>query len=443
MGRDVTGLRGERLDGDHAPTALTVNLISKSCPIVVVMKFLRTVSTQRLIAILAGVIIAVAGGTAIAVAASSNGTVPPRESLAQALHQAATAPQVNGISARIHFTNNLISSSNLQGSDPILNGASGRLWVSNDGRMRLELQGDNGDAQVVVNNGKFSIYDPMSNTVYKGTLPSQGSGSSSGTDKIPTVAQIQAYINQLLPDVNIVGPTPRNVAGQPAYKIKVSPKHDGGLLGNIQLAWEAAHGVPLGIAIYAQGNPTPVLELKATQISFGPIPNSDLSITGHPGAKVVRVSPAAAGTASERAHAAVKHGEKAKHQTDVTGPAAVQAHLPFTLAAPDPLVGLQRQSVELLDWGGSPAALVTYGQGLGGIAVIEQSAPSGQQPQSSSGADQRGLTLPTISINGHSGQELATALGTVIRVTSGPVQYTVLGSVPAAAAEAAARALIP
>ena len=401
------------------------------------MKFFRTVSTQRLLAILAGVIIAVAGGTAIAVAASGSGSVPPRESLAQALHQAATAPAVSGITARIHFTNNLISSSDLQGSDPILNGASGRLWVASDGRMRLELQGNNGDAQVVLDgNGNFSIYDPMSNTVYKGSLPSHGTAKDKASaDKIPTVAQIRTQLNQLMQDVNVVGPTPRNVAGQPAYKVQFSPRHDGGLLGDIQLAWDAAHGVPLGIAIYAQGNRTPVLELKATQISFGTIPNSDLSVKSPRSAKIVKVSTA---TDRRQAHKATKH------QADVTGPAAVQAKLPFTLAAPSTLVGLQRQSVELLDWGGSPAALVLYGERLGGIAVIEQSA-SGQgasQPQSGSGGHS-GLSLPTVSINHKSGQELATALGTVIRVTSGPVTYTVLGSVPPSAAEPAARQIVP
>jgi hypothetical protein len=49
--------------------------------------------------------------------------------------------------------------------------------------------------------------------------------------------------------------------------------------------------------------------------------------------------------------------------------------------------------------------------------------------------------LPTVSIGGSTGQELATALGTVIRFTRGHVSYTVLGSVTPAAAEAAARAL--
>jgi len=411
------------------------------------MRFLRTVSTQRLLAILAGVILAAAGGTAIAVAAAGSGPVPPRESLAEALHQAASAPSVSGISARITFTNNLITSTDLQGSDPILNGASGRLWLSSaTHQLRLELQGQNGDAQVLVDNGSFSIYDPSSNTVYKGTLPSSSSqSSSSNSEPIPTVAQIQSDLTKLMQNINVVGPLPRNVAGQPAYKVEVSPKHDGGLLGDVQLAWDAAHGIPLGISIYSVNSSTPVLELKATDISFGQVKSDVFSLKTPGGAKVVQVSPSATGAAADHARSA--KGKKSKH-TQVSGPAAVQALLPFTLAAPNRLVGLPRQSVELLDWGGHPAALVTYGQGLGAIAVIQQSA-SGQSTSSSSSSTnsdnggQPGLNLPTVSIHGASGQELATALGTVIRVQSGSVQYTVLGSVPPTAAEAAAKALVP
>ena len=123
--------------------------------------------------------------------------------------------------------------------------------------------------------------------------------------------------------------------------------------------------------------------------------------------------------------------------------AAVRAHLPFRLAAPHKLAGLPRQSAQLLDWGGSPAALVTYGQGLGGIAVIEQTASGQPAASSQSGGNQSGLNLPTMSINGHSAQELPTALGTVLRVKSGSVEYTLIGSVPPAAAEMAARQLVP
>src|ERR1700686_3180388 len=123
------------------------------------MKFLRPVSTRRLLASIAGLLMAVVAGSAIAVAASGNGPVPKPKRLAQAIHDALAAPKVAGITARITFTNHLIDASNLQGHDPLLSGATGRLWLSGD-RLRLELQSDNGDAQVVLGNGSFWISEP-------------------------------------------------------------------------------------------------------------------------------------------------------------------------------------------------------------------------------------------------------------------------------------------
>ena len=74
--------------------------------------------------------------------------------------------------------------------------------------------------------------------------------------------------------------------------------------------------------------------------------------------------------------------------------------------------------------------------------MIEQDAKTTKAlPQKSGSGDHQGLSLPTVSINGATGQELDTALGTVVRFTRGGVTYTVIGSVPAAAAEAAARGL--
>ena len=105
------------------------------------------------------------------------------------------------------------------------------------------------------------------------------------------------------------------------------------------------------------------------------------------------------------------------------------------------MVGLPRHEVTLLDWAGKPAALVTYGQGLGAIAVIEQSA-DGSAAKSSSRATGN-LSLPTVSINGATGEELDTALGTMVRFTTGKVSYTVIGSVAPYAADQAARALAP
>ena len=51
------------------------------------------------------------------------------------------------------------------------------------------------------------------------------------------------------------------------------------------------------------------------------------------------------------------------------------------------------------------------------------------------------LTLPTVSINGADGTEIATALGTGLRFQRAGVEYFVVGSVTPAVAEAAARGL--
>ena len=68
---------------------------------------------------------------------------------------------------------------------------------------------------------------------------------------------------------------PTDVAGRPAYSVSASPKHDGGLLGSVQLAWDAEQGVPLGAGIYAQGSSTPVLALTVKDTGVG-IPAGEL-----------------------------------------------------------------------------------------------------------------------------------------------------------------------
>lgn len=407
------------------------------------MNILRRLSLSRLLALCAGVVVA---GTGVAFATSLGGSPKPApQPLASAIHDALAAPKVDGVSANISFTNHLISSSSVQGSSPLLNGANGRLWASKDGKVRLELQANNGDIQIVYDGQTISYLDAASGTVYRFTLPRPSSSSTSSgahAHSVPTVDQIQSFLTRLMQHVNVSAAVPDNVAGRPAYHVTISPRHDGGLLGSVQLWWDAVHGVPLRIAVYAAGRSDPVLELTVTHITFGPVSASVFTLPS--GGKTVQVRPAATHGSGARTHT----GAHAKH-TAVTGAAAAQRQLPFTLSAPGTLAGLSRSQVRLLDWGGHPAALVTYGQGFGGLAVVEMQASKSSNPAAptaGAGSDQppghgATLTLPKISINGSQGTELVTALGTVVRFQRGGVDYIVAGSVPASDAENAARGL--
>jgi outer membrane lipoprotein-sorting protein len=388
------------------------------------MKRLRTLSTTRLIALALLVAVLAAGLAAVAVAAGrGNGPVPAQKTLAQALHDSIAAPAPAGVTARIKFTNNLFPSGALGPvGSALMSGASGRLWATTDGRGRLELQSDAGDVQIVWNQQTVTIFDASSNTVYKATLP-QHSGGSDTSGALPSVSEIASFLTQAREHADVSAARPTDIGGQPAYSVRVSPKHDGGLLGAAELAWAATRPVPLRFGIYAQGASKPVLELAATNVTFGTVPASDVDVSPPAGAKVTDL-----GSLTQRS------GGKEQHPKTTASGSAALAAAPFSAVAPATLVGLPRQDVRLVGHGDSRALLAVYGHGLGAIVVLEH-AGSGGGSSGMLGA------LPTVSLDGVTAHELATQLGTALTWRKGGVSFVLAGSVPPAAAEAAARAL--
>lgn len=386
------------------------------------MSSLRTISSRRLIAGIGGVV--VLGVAGVGVGSALTGANPPApQPLADALHQAATGAKPTGITADVTFTNNLLSSSGITGADPLMSGASGRLWMNANGDLRIELQTTGGglDSQIVVNDTSITVFDGSQNTVYKIALPATSTTATHQAGTIPTVQQIQSRLDQLAAHLNVSGAIPGTAGSVPSYSVQISPKHDGGLLGDVQLDWDAANGVPLGVAVYSTQDPsTPVLGLKVNDISFGPVSASDITIAPPANAKVVDVPlPAKQSTSTTK-------------QAPVTGLSRVQSQVSFTIAAPATVDGLPQRQVRLVDWKGEKAALVTYGQGLGGIAVLER--PAGAATPVNSPLAQ----LPTVSVAGVTGHELSTPLGTVVTFTKGGVDFIVAGSVTQVAAQTAA-----
>ncbi len=381
------------------------------------MNVLRRISTLQLAA-LVGVVLAAAVASGFALASRNGGPTPPQRSLAQAIHHALHGRPVAGVSARIRFTNHLMPNTGSLGSgSPLLSGATGRLWASKSGRFRIELQSDNGDVQVVGGPSAITVYDASQNAVFRIPLGHHRHARHGHEQHaLPTLGQIRHLLGRLGRAVQLSGALPGDIAGRPAYTVRVAPRHAAGLLGRLELAWDAARGVPLRVAVYSSTDSTPVLELRVTSIHYGPVPASDLTLRPPAGVHVTTIHPGAM-------HAAGS-GRSGRH--------GVQAALSFRLRAPATLVGLPRQGVRSFGSGHDRGALVLYGHGLGGLLVLEQPAQSGHQALAQ---------LPGVSVGGAHGHELATPLGTIVQWRSGGVSYTVAGSLPAAGAEAAARAL--
>ncbi|MEA2317526.1 MAG: hypothetical protein QOD44_1715, partial [Solirubrobacteraceae bacterium] len=166
------------------------------------MSFLRHTSTRRLLAVLAScLLVAGVGAAAIAMAAGGAGPVPAPKQLAAAVHDALAAPQPDGVTARIEFTNHLIDAASLQGADPLLTGATGRLWASGD-RLRLELQASNagggaGDVQVLVDGDRLTVIDIGANTIYRATLPAHEKPAGNAPEPVPSLARVQDALTKL------------------------------------------------------------------------------------------------------------------------------------------------------------------------------------------------------------------------------------------------------
>lgn len=366
---------------------------------------------------------------AVAGAVGSDPRAPDAKPLAAAIHDALAAPPVDGVTARIEFKNNLVDANGFEGISPLIAGAKGRLWWSSDQRFRLELQGGSGDSQIVVDGQDFWAYDGSSNTVYRGTIPAGKGTEKKHEQGVPTVAEIEQKLRKLMKDVAVAGPEPGVEANQPAYSVRLTPKDRGGLLGGAALAWDAVRGTPLRVGVYARGREAPVLELRATDVQYGPVDASAFAIEPPAGAKVNEVdtrSGSRSGTETER---------KPK-----------LSDVPFDVAAPSALAGRDRSELHAARFGDKLGAVAVYGEGLDALVVVERpEQKAAPKAQAKSGWDHHGgggqVELPTIDVNGAQAQVLETPLGSAVQWTKDGVTYVVAGSVARSVVEAAARGL--
>ena len=222
---------------------------------------------------------------------------------------------------------------------------------------------------------------------------------------MPSLARIQQALTRLTQQRDALGRAARATSpGARPTPCAISPRHDGGLLGGAELAWDAEHGVPLRAAVYASGDADPVLELKATDISFGPVAAGDLAVPEPAGAKVVDLNPPAAGAGSGPGGTPSHRARRRRRPRSAS-----------RSSRPTRSSGLPRQEVRLVELDGTPGRARDLRPGPRRHRRAPEPAGRSRRPSSTAACGGGGLSLPKISINGASGQELDTALGTVLR----------------------------
>jgi outer membrane lipoprotein-sorting protein len=366
----------------------------------------RRLPLNRLL-LLWGAVIAIGVSATALASALDSGPVAPAKPLAQAVHDAlsgTSAQQVEGVSARIQLTNHLLEGANLASggqfgelaSSPLIAGASGRLWIAKDGDVRLELQAEKGDTEIIYDGHTLSLYDAATNTLYRYTppadRPSHGAAATTQSgSQAPSVEQVETAISRLSRHASVTS-TATDVAGQPAYTVHLTPKESGSLLGGAELSFDANNGAPLRAAIYSSSDSSsPVIELAATEVSYGPVADSVFAFTAPASAKVEQVSSTDLGHKDTRGQA---HDATAKPK------------------------------------------LTSSGHGLATVGVLETKTSA-----SAGGSSDPLEELPQVDIDGTKASELRTELGTLLTFERSGVRYLLAGSVTPSAIEDLARGL--
>jgi hypothetical protein len=379
-------------------------------------------STARIGIWLALAAVMAAALTVTAYALTRGSGKPPKRSLAAAIHTALASKPVAGVHADFTVSQHLLPGAGFLLDSSPLAGATGTIWASGD-HARLLVRSQLGTAEVGLDGRTVTLYVPSRHAAYVLDLPKHRADAAAHDSGAPSLSDIRHTLAELGRTLNISGAVPGTVAGRPAYTVRVSSRQDSGLIGPLALAWDAAHGTPLRVALYPRGSSRAAIAFDVTHINYGTVPGSQTAVRLPAGTHVTHVHlPSRAELTG-----ALEHAKKSSHSSAAR----------VSSAAPASLAGLQRTSARTFTSAKGGGLLALYGHGLGAVVVIEHAAGKARPGDASESSSM----LPPVQINGVRGSVLQTTLGTVVTFSRGGTQYVVLGARPASTILAAARAL--
>jgi outer membrane lipoprotein-sorting protein len=402
---------------------------------------------RGLILILGLLLVAALGAGVVATQARAQST-PPEELTEEELLSRITAAPENApdFSATATVEQTLVPEGLLGASQGESTGNSGprsaRIWHGGTDKFRAELQGKNGDQIFVKNGSEVRSYDGATNTLRTGEKP-EPEGSP---DEAASPEKINEILSDISPTSDLKTGPPEEFAGRWAYPLTLEPKDKSQtLVEKAEALVDAETFVPLSFELYAQDNPDPVIRYEASDFKVGDVPDERFQLETPPGAKVV--SNEESGSGKEQGG---KNGEERGAQT-VASVAEAQKSVTFPVKQ---LAGAPggRELTEIRV-AGSDKVIQTYGSGWGTIAFAQKAdqgsaedTDAAQRESSGSEADNgRGeqSEVPTVDLGGGvEAKEISTPIGTALSWSADGVSYSLVGSVPAADLEEAARGLL-
>ena len=254
---------------------------------------------RTLFIVIASVVLAAILIVGVVTAGATGSSSLPTISVSTLLQNVASnASKTTAINGDFAWSNGLLGSTSLlslggsqtpTGLSSLLLGGSGRLWLQ-DGKMRLESQGQNGDLVAIVNGTTAWTWDSVTSTATKYALPTPAADTSSpmaapSNSLSPTTA-IANLIAKLAPTATLSLGDQQVVAHRDAYILKLTPTSPTTTVAAIEVAIDGQRWVPLRLQVFAKGESGAVLSAGFASVSYKPVAAGLFSFTPPSGATV-------------------------------------------------------------------------------------------------------------------------------------------------------------
>jgi outer membrane lipoprotein-sorting protein len=392
--------------------------------------------------------VAALGTVVLAAQARAQGTPPEELAEEELLSRITTAPEnAPDFEATMTVEQTLVPEGLLGASQGDRTENSGprsaRVWYGGPDTVRAELQGENGDQLFVENGSEVRAYDGATNTLRIGEKPETTEQRPEGAASPEKIDEILAEIS---PTSDLQTGEPVEFAGRWAYPLTLEPKDKNlTLVERAEALVDAEAFVPLSFRLYSEDSPDPVVHYEASNFEVGPVPDKRFQLETPPGATV------------EQMEESGKDGKRSEEGRENREPQSIASVAEAEHAVGFPVRQLanapsDRELTEVRIVG-SDGVVQSYGDGWGTVVFVQKpdrEPESTDQSQKDSRREASGeddgrdeqLQIPTVDLGGVEAKEISTPIGTSLSWSANGVSYSLVGSVPAAELEEAARGLL-
>jgi outer membrane lipoprotein-sorting protein len=247
--------------------------------------------------------VVIGGGAAAGIVVASADPTLPERSAAQLLVDLQGA-RVDGFSGTVVQTADLglqkvpgLNGSGQQGGVDIAGMITGnntvRIWYAGEDKVRLALLGVLGETDMIRNGSDVWIWRSAQGTATHMKIPAGEKTPQAAPAPLPSTPQeaADAALAAIDPTTAVSTTGAAEVAGRDAYELVLQPRDTDSLIGQVRLAIDAEHHIPLRVDVYAKNATDPAVRVAFQQISFTVPDAEQFTFNPPPGTKVQNESP--------------------------------------------------------------------------------------------------------------------------------------------------------